>query len=61
MAALQQTLTNSVFKIDNGTSSATEYVIAKSNYDKAKINLIQAKYEYRFLQIIVQFYQAGTW
>ena len=61
VAALQQTLTNSVFKIDNGTSSATEYVIAKSNYDKAKINLIQAKYEYRFLQIIVQFYQTGTW
>ena len=61
VAALQQTLTNSVFKIDNGTSSATEYVIAKSNYDKAKINLIQAKYEYRFLQIIVQFYQTGSW
>lgn len=61
VAALQQTLTNSIFKIDNGTSSATEYVLAKSNYDKAKINLIQSKYEYRFLQIIVQFYQTGTW
>ncbi len=61
VAALQQTLTNSVFKIDNGTSSAVEYVIAKSNYDKAKINLIQAKYEYRFLEIIVQFYQTGSW
>ena len=61
VAALQQTLTNSIFKIDNGTSSATEYVIAKSNYDKAKINLIQAKYEYQFLLAIVKFYQTGGW
>jgi outer membrane protein TolC len=61
VAALQQTVTNASIKIENGITATLDYVIAKSNYDKAKVTLIQAKYEQRFLQIIVQFYQTGTW
>ena len=61
VAALQQTVTNASIKIENGITATLDYVIAKSNYDKAKVTLIQAKYEQRFLQIIVQFYQTGSW
>lgn len=61
VAALQQTVTNASIKIENGITAMLDYVIAKSNYDKAKVTLIQAKYEQRFLQIIVQFYQTGSW
>ncbi len=61
VAALQQTVTNASIKIENGITASLDYVIAKSNYDKAKVSLIQSKYEQRFLQIIVQFYQSGSW
>ena len=61
VAALQQTVTNASIKIENGITAMLDYVIAKSNYDKAKVTLIQAKYEQRFLQIIVQFYHTGSW
>ena len=61
VAALQQTVTNASIKIENGITATLDYVIAKSNYDKAKVTLIQAKYEQRFLQIIIQFYQTGSW
>jgi outer membrane protein len=61
VAALQQTVTNASIKIENGITATLDYVIAKSNYDKAKVTLIQATYEQRFLQIIVQFYQTGSW
>lgn len=61
VAALQQTVTNASIKIENGITASLDYVIAKSNYDKAKVSLIQSKYEQQFLQIIVLFYQTGTW
>jgi len=59
--ALQQTLSYDSLKMDNGTLNITDYVVAKSNYDQAKINFVEAKYQYRLLQIIVQFYQKGRW
>ena len=61
VAALQQTLSSDSVKMAYGTFNTTDYVVAKSNYDQAKINLIQSRYEYRLLQIIVQFYQKGRW
>ena len=59
VAAYQQTLSSDSLKMAYGTFNTTDYVVAKANYDQAKINLIQAKYEYRLLQVIVLFYQKG--
>ena len=61
VAALQQTLSSDSVKMAFGTFNTTDYVVAKANYDQAKINFIQSKYEYRLLQVIVQFYQKGRW
>ncbi len=59
--ALKQSLDNSTARISAGTSNAIEYLLVKTNYDRAVVNLIQFKYEYQLRYAIVQFYQTGKW
>ena len=44
-------------RFGNGVINTTEYLIAKNNLDRAKINLLLAKYEYIFRTKILDFYQ----
>jgi len=59
--ALKQSLDNATARIGAGTSNAIEYLLVKTNYDRAVVNLIQLKYEYQLRFSIVQFYQTGKW
>jgi outer membrane protein len=59
--ALEQTLANASSRLNTGTANTLDYILAKTNYDRAKINLIQVKYEYMLRLKIVQFYQTGGW
>lgn len=48
-------------KISAGTVNSVEYVLAKTNYDRARSNLVQAKYEVLLQQKILDFYKDGEW
>ncbi len=48
-------------KINAGTVNSVEYVLAKTNYDRARSNLVQAKYEVLLQQKILDFYKDGEW
>ncbi len=44
-------------RFETGVINAAEFLIAKNNLDRTKINLIQAKYEYAFRTRVLDFYQ----
>ncbi len=44
-------------RFTNGTINAPEYLIAKNNFNNAKINLAQAKYEYSFRVQVLDYYK----
>lgn len=44
-------------KFDIGTINSMDYNLAKTNLDRAKLNLIQAKYDYLLRMRILDFYQ----
>jgi outer membrane protein TolC len=44
-----------------GTSNVLDFLLVKTNLDKAVINLIQLKYEYQLRAKIVNFYKNGNW
>jgi outer membrane protein len=48
-------------KISAGTVNSVEYVLAKTNFDRARSNLVQAKYEVLLQQKILDFYKDGEW
>ncbi|WP_460470619.1 TolC family protein [Emticicia fontis] len=48
-------------KISAGTVNTVEYVLAKTNFDRARSNLVQAKYEVLLQQKILDFYKDGEW
>lgn len=48
-------------KISAGTVNSVEYVLAKTNFDRARSNLVQAKYEVLLQQKILDFYRDGEW
>ena len=48
-------------RISAGTVNSVEYVLAKVNYDRARSNLVQAKYEVLLQQKILDFYKDGEW
>lgn len=48
-------------RINAGTVNFIEYVLAKTNYDRAKSNLVQAKYEFLLQKKILDFYKNGDW
>ncbi len=55
--ALEVAFRASEAKFNVGSLNALDYNIAKSNLDRAKINQIQAKYDYLFRIKILDFYQ----
>jgi outer membrane protein len=44
-------------RFESGVINAAEFLIAKNNADRSKINLVQAKYEYTFRTKLLDFYQ----
>ncbi len=44
-------------RLNTGVINATEYLISKSNLDRAKISLTQAKYEYGFRTKVLDYFQ----
>jgi outer membrane protein len=44
-------------RLETGVIHAAEFLIAKNNLDRTKINLIQARYEYTFRTKLLDFYQ----
>lgn len=48
-------------RINAGTVNFIEYVLAKTNFDRAKSNLVQAKYEFLLQNKILDFYKNGSW
>ena len=59
--ATQQSLDYAASRMAAGTSNVIDYLLVKTNLDKAVINLIQLKYEYQLRGKIVNFYQNGNW
>ncbi|MBX9781802.1 MAG: TolC family protein [Chitinophagaceae bacterium] len=62
--ALQEQLINfeesfraATVRFESGVINAAEFLIAKNNADRSKINLVQAKYEYTFRSKLLDFYQ----
>ncbi len=47
-------------KYELGMITATDYLIAKNNYSNAVSNLIKAKYNYLFMNKILDFYQGNS-
>jgi outer membrane protein len=48
-------------RINAGTINYIEYILAKTNFDRAKSNLVQAKYEFLLQKKIIDFYKNGEW
>lgn len=55
--ALQAAFLAAEIKLNSGTINTTDYNIVKSNLDRAKINFIQAKYNYLLRLRVLDFYQ----
>lgn len=58
---LDQNLKAVESRINAGTVNFIEYVLAKTNFDRAKSNLVQAKYEFLLQNKILDFYKNGSW
>lgn len=56
--ALEETFRVAESRYNAGAINSTEYTITKINLDKAKSNLVQAKYDYVFRTKILDFYMA---
>ncbi len=48
-------------QIAAGTVNTLEYILAKTNLDKANANLVQAKYGLLLSEKILKFYETGSW
>lgn len=48
-------------QLQAGTITASDYILANTNLERANSNLIQSKYAYILQKKIVDFYQAGSW
>jgi len=44
-------------RFESGVINAAEFLIAKNNLDRTKINLVQTQYEYSFRTSVLDFYQ----
>ena len=58
---LDQNLKAIESRINAGTINYLEYMLAKTNFDRAKSNLVQAKYEFILQKKILNFYKNGDW
>lgn len=57
---LSQAYTATEARYRAGLLNAVDYNVAKSNLDRANVNLIQVRYERLLRQKVVEFYQTGT-
>ncbi|MFT7434271.1 MAG: outer membrane protein [Psychromonas sp.] len=48
-------------QIEAGTLNSIQYILAKTNFDRANSNLIQAKYAFLLQEKILNFYEQGEW
>lgn len=48
-------------QIDAGTINSIQYILAKTNFDRANSNLVQAKYSFLLQEKILKFYENGGW
>jgi outer membrane protein len=48
-------------QINAGTVNSIEFILAKTNYDRANSNLVQAKYSFLLQEKILNFYEDGVW
>ena len=57
LAALQVTYRNAEIRFNNGVLNNTDYNVARNNFTRAELDVIQAKYEYTFKLKVLDFYQ----
>jgi outer membrane protein len=57
LIALEKALNVAEIKLSTGIINPLDYSITKSNFDKAKANLVVAKHEYYFRLKIIEFYK----
>jgi outer membrane protein len=58
VAAYQESFLAAEVRFNEGVGSSVDYIIAKNNLDKAKTNLITARYEYLLRIKILDYYQS---
>jgi outer membrane protein len=59
LIATETSFNDSNRKYELGMITATDFLIAKNNYENARTNLIRAKYNYLFMRKILDFYQGN--
>ena len=57
LANFEESFRAAEVRFGNGVINAAEYLIAKNNLDRTKLNLVQGKYEYVFRTKLLDFYQ----
>jgi len=57
LANFEESFRAATVRFESGVINAAEFLIAKNNVDRSKINLVQAKYEYTFRTKLMDFYQ----
>jgi len=48
-------------QINAGTLNTIEYILAKTNYDRANSTIVQAKYQYLLQKKLLDFFDSGNW
>lgn len=59
VAAYRESFRVNEIRFNNGVSNIMEYIISKNNLDQAKINLINAKYEYMLRVKVLEYYRGN--
>ncbi|QNF35135.1 TolC family protein [Adhaeribacter swui] len=57
LESFQLTFRNAEIRFNNGVLNSTDYNVARNNFTRAQLDLIQAKYEYTFRLKVLDFYQ----
>jgi outer membrane protein len=57
LANFEESFRAAEVRFETGVINAAEFLIAKNNFDRTKINLLQTKYEYTFRTKLLDFYQ----
>ena len=56
---LAQNLIAQERRLEAGTVGLVDFILAKTNYARAIVNLVQAKYDFLLQQKLIGFYQTG--
>ena len=57
LESFQLTFRNAEIRFNNGVLNSTDYNVARNNFTRAQLDLIQAKYDYTFKLKVIDFYQ----